>query len=307
MDKKNDLLGLQQGFAGLSTITPHKLVEATKKQLSHTKSDENGILVTQAKRCLDIRVSGACMDRALNLLNTLFAVLEQRGFSIEIREEENSARACTCLKLAGEEVEVHVEEKLHSTPHTLTAAEKKKLARKEFLYGQYVMYPKEWHLHSWEPPKWDYHPSGELQFKIDNLQSSGQRQNWSDSRRRPLENLLPTIAYHIIQSAAYLRKRTCEREERDWRLAEEARQRAEQERQRLEELKKVEHLDKLLGQWTKREEILRFLSWVDDNMPSEGGTEDFVQWYEWANSYAQRLNPLAKKEFYMPEQPRFRY
>lgn len=306
-DKKKDLLELQQVFAGLSAITPHKLVEATKKRLENAKPDDNGILVTQAKRCLDIRVSDACMDRALNLLNMLFSVLEQRGFSIEIKEEENSIRPFTYLELVAEKVQIHIEEKLNSTPHILTDAEKKKVARKEFLYGKYSMYPNEWHMMSWEPPKWDYHPSGQLQFKIDNLQSSGLRQNWSDSAGKPLESLLPTIAYYIIQSAAHLRNRTLEREERDRRWAEEARQREERERQQLEEQKKVEHLDKLLGKWSRREEILQFLTWIDGNIASEERTEEFIQWYGWAESYAQKLNPLTKKKFYKPEKPRYGY
>jgi hypothetical protein len=177
MDKNKGLLELQQVLAGVSTITPHKLVEATKKRLENAKSDDNGILVTQAKRCLDIRVSSACLERAINLLNALFAVLEQRGFSIGVKEEEKSARPITYLKLAGEETRIHIEEKLNRTPHILTEAEKKKLARKESLSGKYGRYPSDWELYSWEPPKWDYHLSGQLQFQIDNLQSSGQRQN----------------------------------------------------------------------------------------------------------------------------------
>lgn len=307
MDKKSDLLELQQVFAGLSVLPPHKLVETTKKQLRNAKADDNGILVTSAKHCLDIRVSRSCIDRALNLLNTLFAVLEQRGFSVEVKEEEKTTRSLTFLKLAGEEVQFHVEEQLNRTPHVLTDAEKKKLARKEALGGNYGRYRTDWQLYSWEPPKWDYGPSGVLQFKIDNLQSSRQRQNWSDSTDRELESLLPTIAYWIIQAAVYLRNRTLEREERERRWAEEARQRAERKRQRLEEQEKVDHLDKLLRQWCKREEVLRFLNWLDDNISSEGRTEDFIRWYEWAKSYAERLDPLAKKEFYKPEQPRYRY
>lgn len=306
-DKKKDLFELQQVFAGLSASIAHKLVEATKKRLENAKPDDNGILVTQAKRCLDIRVSNDCMDRALSLLNKLFIVLEERGFSIEIKEEEKIISPLTCLKLDGEAVQIHIEEKLNSTPHILTDAEKKKLARKEFLYGRYSDYPNEWHMMSWEPPKWDYHPSGQLQFKIDNLQSSGLRQNWSDSADRKLESLLPTIAYYVIQSASYLRNRTLEREARDRRWAEEARKRAEYERQQLEEQKKVEHLDKLLAKWSKREEILQFLAWIDGNIADDESTDEFIQWYEWAKNYAQKLNPLAKKKFYKPEKPRYGY
>jgi hypothetical protein len=325
MAKQDDLLELQQMFASLSTIPSNKLVEATRKQLRKAKADDNGILVTQGKQCLDVRVTRPSMDRSLNLLNTLFAVLEQRGFSIELQEAEKPTRFLTCLKLAGEEVQVHLEEKLDRTEHVLTHAEKKKLSRKEALssrsgssggfgsyggYGNYSSYSRsadDSGIYWWEPPKWDYHPSGQLRFEIDNLQSSGQRHNWSDSSCRQLESLLLEIAYHIIQAAEYLKKQALELEGRKRRWAEEERQRADRELQRLEEQRKADHLEKLLGQWSKQGEIMQFLSWLDGNMPAEDRTEDFIHWYEWAKSYAQKLNPLAKKDFYNPEQSWHRY
>lgn len=313
MDKKNDLLELQQAFAGLSVGRSNKLVEATKKQLRSAKADDNGIVITGGKHCLDIRVTKSSIDRALGLLNTLFAVLEQRGFSIEIGEDKKTTRSITFLKYAGEKVQIHVEEPLNRTPHVLTDAENKKLTKKEALHsnsGNYSGYRNDWHLYSWEPPKWDYSPSGQLQFKIDNLQSSRQRQNWSDSTEgtdKQLESLLPIIAYWIIQGAAYLRNQTLERQERERRWAEEARQKAERERQRLEEQERIDHLEKLLKQWSKREEIMQFLSWLDVNISDDRRTEDFTRWYEWAESYAQRLCPLTKTDFFQPERPRYRY
>lgn len=313
MDTNNNLTELQAAFAGLSTVRPHKLVEATKKQLKKAKADDNGILVTEAMSCLDIRVSRPCVDRALNLLNTLFAALEQRGFTIESKGENKSARRVgparpvTCLKMAGEEVQVHIEEKLNRTTHVLTDAEKKMLAREESPSGRYGRSADYWQLYSWQPPEWDYQPSGQLHFKIDNLRFSGLRQNWSEGTDRQLENSLPAIAYHIIQAIAYLRQQTLERQERERHWVEEERQRAEREQQRLEEQRKAEHLDKLLGRWSRQKEIMRFLGWLDENIPSEERTEDYLEWYEWAKSYAQRLDPLATKEFYKPEQFRYWY
>lgn len=294
MNKKKDLLELQKIFAELSTNTTHKLVEATKKRLENVESDDNGILATQTKRCLDIRVSNACMDRALNLLNMLFAVLEQRGFSIEIKEEKNSAKYLTCLKLAGEEVQIYIKENLNSTPHILTQAEKKQITKQKSLFSKNTGSSEEWDLYFWKPPKRDYHLSGQLQFKINNVEYSGLRQNWSDSTDRKLESLLPTIAYHIIQSATYLKNRTLEREAQKQLRAEEEKQRAEFERQRLEEQNKIDHLDKLIDKWSKREKILQFLAWIDNNVLIEERTESFTEWYEWAMHYAQKLNPLGE-------------
>lgn len=244
-------------------------------------------------------MSNQCIERALNLYGKLFALLQTHGFSIEIKEADNS-KAITCLKRDGEEIHVHIEEKLKNVPYILTAEDKKKLAQKELRTD-------DWFLRSWEPPKWDYEVSGDLQFKIDNMQYSGLRQNWSDGKRNKLEELLPSIAHYIIKSAEYLRNRTLEREERKRQWAEESRLREEQKRQQLEEQKRVEHLDKLLGDWNKRENLLKFLAWLSANMPATECTEEYNAWHEWCQNYAEKLNPLSTKDFYKQKEPEWRF
>src|SRR5256885_13996917 len=64
-------------------VSPHPLVAEAGALLAKAKPNKEGLVARGDRRCLDVHVSPALLDRALRILDALLKALEQRGHSIE--------------------------------------------------------------------------------------------------------------------------------------------------------------------------------------------------------------------------------
>ncbi len=88
---------------------PHPLIERTARALRRRKPDERGLRHPSLKRCLDVHVSTALIDRALRILNALVRALEGRGYAITCPVEGPHR---TVVVVDGEQINVCLEEKV---------------------------------------------------------------------------------------------------------------------------------------------------------------------------------------------------
>lgn len=85
---------------------PHPLVRHTASLLrSRSRTDEHGILLPREPGGLDVKVSEGTLDRALQVMTQLSAVLERRGYSVEVSEQGG-----THTLISGQRVSFCIEE-----------------------------------------------------------------------------------------------------------------------------------------------------------------------------------------------------
>ena len=67
---------------------PHPLIRSTASRLrNHSRKDENGILLPRESGGLDVKVSPEMLDRAMQVMTQVVAVLERQDFSVEISDK----------------------------------------------------------------------------------------------------------------------------------------------------------------------------------------------------------------------------
>ena len=166
--------------------SPHALIERTLKSIRSSKREINGILRPADPHCLNVAVSKNSVHRAMLIMNTLIKALEDRGYDILLKEEEN--RAHTYVNVDGEEVEIELRELLEK--RDLTPEEKKDRERFPWKYRF---------------SDYSYAPSDRLLLQI--LEYVNGRKNWSDGKRQKIEDCLGSFLSSLVSAAAALRTR----------------------------------------------------------------------------------------------------
>ena len=267
------------------TLPLCKIISEAKSQLQNAKANELGILEVKLSPYIDVRIGRGCIERCTELLNVMFAVLEEKKLSFLIEKDERDGKSKSYMCRGEDRIQFHIEEELDATPHILTDAEKKKVARKEFLWGRFGNYPREYHLMSWEPPKYDYHLSGRLLLKINNISSSGLRQKWYDKEGQPLEKSLPKIIWGFLAAADYLANKRIEQEryQQAWIKQEQQREEFLQNEQLEEE--RCQRLRRILKRRSEQKELLELVMYIESEVPFDRRTKTFNEWLDWIRNY----------------------
>jgi len=185
---------------------PHTLVKNTLNVLSKTKPDEYGVVTVRKNSCLGMRVSPKLLKRSLRIMDGLLKCFENLGYEITAGEGDYSP---VSVKILGEAVDFSLNERVRWIPHEPTLKEIENQKR-----------------YSWNTPKpWDYEPTGKLTLSLSGYYAQGLRKNWSDTKRRHIEELLGDIIKGVYMMARVKRERRLEREEEQSRWEEERRRR----------------------------------------------------------------------------------
>src|SRR5262245_59523894 len=155
--------GIVAMVVGAELVSPHHLVTAAEKSLRSGKTDEKGMIRPRSVDRLDIRVSPACLDRALRIMDALIKGLEKRAFNVRVKDEPGHPTVVTALK---ETVHVWIEEKVNQKVKVLTKAQAQE--QKE---------------HPWRYGNWDYLPSGRLALRIKVSAYQAIRSQWGDGEK----------------------------------------------------------------------------------------------------------------------------
>jgi hypothetical protein len=262
--------------------TLHPLVARAQRSLRNAKRDANGLLKPRAKKCLSIHVGRNTLDRALKIMNALILALESRKIKITVMP---APKGCTSLSVLGEQLEISIEEVLLKTIRK-SADQPKNLGTD---------------IYSWPMrPEYDYCPSGNLILCIKDTTSRSIRKKWSDGKKQKLEACLNKFFVGLIKVALNKRSHKIETERRHQEWVECKRREEEERKRRYEEEAKIQSLMRNVDAWHSSERIRSYLAAVKDAASKKGmelsPESDLFQWLQWANQYADRLDPLNRAD-----------
>jgi hypothetical protein len=150
---------------------PHHLVEQTRTALKGSKPNDYGVL-WRRRGVLDLRVSPACLGRALRIYDALIKSMEALGWTVTLGGRDQDE---TYVTIRGEEIRFAVEEHIKQTEHVLTPKEEHKKVRWPNSHTR----------------RWDYHPTGELNVRIKEYSGDRRRRRKKGKTSTPSYNLSP--------------------------------------------------------------------------------------------------------------------
>ena len=264
----------------------HHLITKTRRAIKGARSDEYGIIRPRAWKRLEVWVSEACVERAMRIMNALVVALENAGYEVGItvvNDGDGRRRGYeTFAIIDGERVFFSLREKTCRTEREPTSKERARMER-----------------YSWERgPFYDCGATGRLSLRIEgDWYGERHRRTWSDGKRQRLEDCLYQFVRSLLLSAAVIKRRRREAEERRIREEQERIRREEEERRRLEEARRRHALENAAFGWAHAARVRQFLDAVEEavaadaNMTAESETA-FKTWLAWARRYADAVDPL---------------
>lgn len=255
---------------------PHPLVDKTAKILRSARKSQDIIKPRKNSHLLNIHVSHDSLERALRVMDTVVNALEHIGASIKVSKNPLT----TSTKIYGEQLEFQLKEELDKVPHTPTKTE---VRDKE-------QYP--WR----DIPSHDAVPSGRLTLSITNLPVSGIRRNWSDGKRKLLEDRLEGFLVGLFRASEAIKADREEKERRDREWEAERQRQEEARRWRLLEEKRIEMFQNDVTNWRQAQDYWAFIHQVETLASnSQTGIPKAVQdWLKWATQKVESLDPLYK-------------
>lgn len=257
-----------------SAVKVHPLVRRTASLLrSQSRKDEHGTLLPREPGGLDVKVTAGMLDRALQVMASVLAVLENQGFNVESGETGGAA-----VTIHGQRIAFGIEEPVH---RVVT-----KKAR--------VPNPTD---------RWDYdesvsfEPSGKLELLIrtNSWDSGSLRHKWGDAKKQRVENLVPDFVAGLIRVAIATRRAEEESKRRQEEEQAKSRERATLRKSIEAEEAKMAQLKQWMDSWEAAERIRRFAAayseWAASRPPEEQPRRK--EWIEWAKNQAARLDPFV--------------
>lgn len=248
--------------------TRHRLVSASAKCLTHHEADNRGLVhAYRSETCLDVRVSKNSIDRALNIMNAVIALLEAEKFPVFVKADDHG----TTAQVFGQNIPFSIVEKLRQT-------------RKEVTRYSYT------HMETL------YQPNGELEFRAGE-DTYGYRKV-RDGKTKKLEVLISRLVGSVLREA---RDRAIRAEER--RLEEiEERKRAQERfvlREQIEaEEKKVQEFESWVTNWVRAQQTREFIVALENLWKEKGhdlsANSTKGERISWMKRQADRLDPLVE-------------
>jgi len=270
---------LASGALKPSAIDPaakiHPLIRHTASLLrSQSRKDEHGILLPREPSGLNVKVTSGMLDRALQVMAQVVAVLEAQGLSVEIGQN-----GATVSLIHGQQISFGIEERVHKV---VTKTPRVPNPTDRWDYDESI----------------SYEASGKLELLIytSTWESGSLRCKWSDAKKQRIENLVPDFVAGLMRMAIATQRADQERKRRQ-----EEEQAREQERATLrkmieEEEAKMAELNQWMENWEAAERIRRFTAaytaWAASRPAEEQPRR--LAWIEWAKSQAARLDPFVR-------------
>lgn len=238
-----------------AVLPANPIVDRTIAQLRKAKpSSINGLVTIEGLNVIKVSVAPASIDRLELALNRIVAAADALGIKLA-RGEKTAAFTCD-----GEVIGFSISEGVRREKHVLTEKEiaEDEAARKRC--------ERRWkNPNSWDDmdfstsflrrPEWDYHPTGQLAFELEQsyLLGGSPRRSFKDAKVQRIENMASDIAVGIAVLAAAKKNDQVKREEQ-------ARQREEERRLRELALRR-DHIAERRGK--ALDEVLEELAALD--------------------------------------------
>ncbi len=253
----------------------HPLIRHTSSLLrSQSRKDDHGILLPREAGGLNVKVTTGTLDRAMQVMAQVLAVLEAQGLTVEIGQG-----GATVSLIHGQRISFGIEERVHKV---VTKKPRVPNPTDRWDYDESI----------------SYEASGKLELLIhtSTWESGSLRCKWSDAKKQRVENLVPDFVAGLMRMAIAIQRADEERKRRQ-----EEQQAREQERATLrkmieEEEAKMAELNQFVENWEEAERIRRFTAAYTDWAGSRPAEEQprRLAWIEWAKSQAARLDPFVR-------------
>lgn len=220
-----------------------------------------------------MRVSKDIKDRALRVAGAFVKACMTRKFAFESgKGSETTVR----LQVCDEPLSFHFYEPTTRVDHVLTAKEERERAA-----GR-----------GWLIPKYDFLPTGKLQFIIDSY-AAEERRTFSDTPSVHLEDRLNEVMVGLLRTARVLKARdNYWAAERRAREDEQRRRQEEDARKAAERHRRRDILRDALN--FSRAESLRRLILAVESVTSDGEDGNVREWLIHARALADSLNPVPR-------------
>lgn len=225
--------------------------------------DGEKLWASRDTECLDLRVTKNTLVRALRIMASIIHLLEREGFKVAVETKDTESTRAT---IYGETIRFGLIERsrqIKPTPNPSGSP------------------------NSYNPVRLE--PTGILSVEVWNYYSGGPQKVWRDRENIKLEELVSKCVAGMMRIALKERADAKARQERE--LAH--RKKVAEVEAELEKIRAEERRIKLLRRdavaWHRAERIRKYIAVV-----RESGTKD-VEWLVWAESQADRLNPLKEK------------
>lgn len=230
-----------------------------------------------AAGCLDVRVTGAQVERSLRLMDALVRAFEHRGWSVVATETYPWQSYVVVL---GQRVAFGLREPVRKVEN-----EPAKAVRSSYDGSWYTPHQS----------KYRDEPSGRLSLVIRSRHGTGNavEESWNDRPGKPVEERLNDFVLGVFANAERAR---------DWdlRREENARLRQQQEALRVEEARRRQvdadrrrALEEEVGRWVLAEQLRAYLKSLRSSRGS--GVETEAEWLTWASAHADRLDPTTDR------------
>lgn len=205
-----------------ATLSSNLIVDRTIAQLRKAKpSSINALVTVDGLNVIKVSVAPASIDRLELALNRIVAAADALGIKLA-RGEKTAAFTCD-----GEVIGFSISEGVRREKHVLT---EKEIAEDEAARKRRERRWKD--PNGWDDigfstsfqrrPEWDYHPTGQIAFELDQsyLLGSRPRRSFKDAKIQRIENMASDIAVGIAVLAAAKKDDRSRREEQARREAE---------------------------------------------------------------------------------------
>lgn len=267
---------------------PHRWIAAALKEFERN-SKRTGLIGVASDKCLDICTTYAQAPRALRIFNTLLQALEERNMKVWLE------RGRTWVKFEGETIQIGLREK--SSRRYLTAAE-------QAAFKKASDYP------SWyTPPNFVDEPNGRFSFfmKEEKASSYAYGRTVEEKPVNPMENRVNDMIIALGRMAETLKIQRREKEERDARWAEEAKQREIQESIRRLEQRRMDKFTEWAGQWQEACRLTNFLQEMENALQGLPESHEDRVIYEVAQKRLTQINPLTNGSIQDIRKPEYGY
>ena len=214
---------------------PHPIIDRTIAKLGREKPSDIGLVAVGGVGLIKCEVAPKSVDRLAIILPQIVRAASLQGFQLV------GGEGATHFKSETEVIGISISELVRREKHVLTDSERAKeeaWQRKRDLAAR---------RNAWDSafldrprfPEWDYHPTGQLSFELEQVYVFGggaaPRRSFRDAKIQRLENMASEIGVGLAVLA------TAKTEQRLRREAEQ--RRAEEERQRRERAARIKHVE----------------------------------------------------------------
>jgi len=251
---------------------PHEIIARWLAERERRKQEARRERDPWRKKHLDPGELTQADERKHLILDVLFKTLEKQGARIKQGERHE-----LLVELQGEKLEIQLREKHKQIRRPPTAEEKKNWLYRDRSFVQ------------------ELQPSGNLIFSIKTYLPSGLRQEWIESERKCMEEVLPDIVATLIAAGPLLveQRRQREEAERKRRIVEQ--QRYEEQQRRKRDNNRWRRFVDIAKDWREIELARAFLAAVKQaeiDQEKEIGGRRLGEWLSWAEERISTTNPI---------------